>query len=153
MLSTTSLVTKLILDFPQFTFAPSDFFGWSPDTRTIYCQGRGRAADLLHELAHALLEHRTYTRDISLLEMERDAWHYAKITLGPRYWVKISEIVVETALDTYRDWLHARSVCPTCGSTGLQTDTHTYTCLACTQVWQVNDARICSLRRYKLTKT
>lgn len=82
--------------------------------------------------------------------MERDAWQYAKDTLGQTYDQAILDDTVEDALDSYRDWLHARSTCPACQATGIQTKKEEYKCLACRTKWRVNEARICALRRYKL---
>lgn len=107
-------------------------------------------ASLLHELAHAILDHKTYARDIELIELERDAWTHAQATLAPTYNIAIGTNQIEDALDTYRDWLHARSTCPNCQATGVQTERNAYKCLACLSKWRVNDARICALRRYKI---
>lgn len=154
MRSITSLITKLRADFPQFAFAPGEQFHWSPSEQTVYyAEPSGDAPSLLHELAHAVLGHRQYARDIELIAIERDAWSYAVETLGPRYNVVIDEDAVEDSLDSYRDWLHARSLCPGCQATGVQTARHQYKCLACSEQWRVNDARMCALRRYKLSPT
>lgn len=151
MHSITSLATKLAADFPAFRFAPGGEFRWSPDERAIFYDADSNdAASLLHELSHAILGHAQFTRDVALLELERAAWQHAMDTLAPTYGVAIAEDQVETALDTYRDWLHARSTCPSCGATGLQTKKNEYKCLACLSKWRVNDARVCGLRRYKL---
>jgi len=83
--------------------------------------------------------------------MEREAWSYASRQLGPAYGVAIADNDAETALDTYRDWLHARSTCPSCQAIGVQTSKHHYSCVACHEKWRVNDARICALRRYKIS--
>lgn len=144
------LPKKLTIDFPQFTFKAGDQFRWAPDTRTIYFdQASTDNASLLHELSHALLQHTSYTRDIQLIEMERDAWQYATEQLAYHYAVDITDDTVQDALDSYRDWLHARSTCPTCRATGVQTGKQHYKCLACATTWKVNDARVCALRRYK----
>lgn len=117
-----------------------------------YNESSDDAALLLHELAHAVLKHADYTRDIELIEMERDAWDHARTVLAPRYSVPIDDAIIEDSLDTYRDWLHARSTCPDCQAIGIQIKLHHYRCLACGAQWKVNDARICALRRYKLSK-
>ncbi|MCY1379960.1 hypothetical protein D9M68_895230 [compost metagenome] len=83
--------------------------------------------------------------------MERDAWRYAKEKLGSNYKVTITDTVIQDSLDTYRDWLHARSTCPNCQATGMQNRKRHYRCIACQHVWRVNDARICGLRRYSLS--
>lgn len=151
MPSTTSLANNLQRKYPDFTFQASDEFHWSPQEKVIYYdQNSNDTASLLHELAHASLGHQTYIKDIALLEMERDAWHYAATTLGPTCATKIDDTTVQDALDTYRDWLHARSTCPGCKATGVQTKKNQYKCILCSRLWRVNDARICALRRYTL---
>jgi hypothetical protein len=151
MLSITSLTDKLRRDHPKIAFVEGADFHWSPINRTVTYipDAEDETALLLHELSHALLGHQDYKKDISLLEMERDAWQYAKDTLGPSYDQVISEDTIENALDSYRDWLHARSTCPACQATGIQTKDE-YKCLACRGKWRVNEARICALRRYTL---
>jgi hypothetical protein len=145
----TPLLSKLKSDYSSFQFEASDEFRWSPEEATIYYDEQSNdSATLLHELSHAILDHTSYLKDIGLLELERDAWEYARTTLAPTYSVDIKEDLIQDSLDTYRDWLHARSVCPTCTATGIQVKQRAYRCIACGTVWQVNDARFCALRRY-----
>ena len=80
--------------------------------------------------------------------MEMAAWGEAK-RLGLDLNIDVPEDDAEDHLDTYRDWLHARSTCPNCTATGFQKNASTYACPACTQEWSVNEARICQLRRTK----
>jgi hypothetical protein len=153
MPSTTSLVINLTRDYPQLLFKPGNDFYWSPNEKTVYyVDGSNDVAAFLHELAHGLLEHSDYPRDITLIELERDAWTQAIDVLAPKYDMVIDSATAETALDSYRDWLHARSTCPNCHATGIQTKTDTYRCVACRVSWRVNEARICALRRYRLHK-
>ncbi len=148
MPSTPSLVHKLTQAFPQFQFVKGDEFLWQPEDQTVYYAGGDHAeALLLHELSHGLLGHNGYARDIELLAMESAAWDKA-YSLAPSYGVAITEAVAESHLDTYREWLHARSTCPQCTAIGFQTSSHDYECPACTQTWHVNEAKICALRRY-----
>lgn len=153
MPSTLSLLPRLNEDFPAITFTAGDVFSWSPDTRTVfYVESDARGVDLLlHELSHGLLDHHDYRRDVELLNMEAAAWDKARL-LAKDYSVKIDESVAEANLETYRDWLHARSTCPTCEATGYQTAKNTYECVACGGSWRVNEARLCGLKRYSLTK-
>ena len=152
MLSTVSFLDKLTTDYPEYTFRPGDHFLWAPSTLEIIYDPTDKhiKEHTLHELAHALLDHCDYDSDIQLITMERDAWQYAKATLSLKYNVTITDTTIQNSLDTYRDWLHARSTCPNCHATGVQSKKHHYRCVACQRTWRVNDARICSLRRYSL---
>lgn len=147
---TTSLHERIAAAFPHLTLVAGDEFRWSPREQTIFFDEHDPRSNerLLHEVAHAELKHHTYERDIELIALERDAWQYAKSHLAPRFDFAIDSNVVEDDLDTYRDWLHARSTCPACGATGIQTDTKEYTCVACRTVWAVNQAISCGLKRY-----
>ncbi|HEU4830587.1 MAG TPA: hypothetical protein VFS65_00235 [Candidatus Saccharimonadales bacterium] len=150
MPSTPSTLSQLKINYPQFTFKESEHFSWSPSDNTIYYrETTDKDNYLLHELSHALLGHAQYSRDIQLLAMEREAWDNAYL-LAKKHGVILSDEVVESTLDSYREWLHARSTCPACSATGLQTKTATYTCPACHHSWRVNEARICALRRYNI---
>lgn len=151
MPSMRSMLAKLKQDFPALHIVQGDTFRWSPETQTVYYADTDDTASLLHEIAHAELGHTGYTRDIELLQMEREAWDKA-LMLAKKYGSTIDDAHIETMLDTYRDWLHARSTCPNCQATGIQSAARQYTCLACNHVWTVNEARSCALRRYSLSK-
>lgn len=151
--SITSLVAKLEIDYPAYHFNKSREFRWSPAEQTIFYDGQSNDfASLLHELAHAVLGHSHYLRDVELLGMERVAWEHAATTLAPLYGVTVTTDTIEDALDTYRDWLHARSTCPHCDAVGIQIKDHPYRCVTCFTQWKVNDARSCALRRWKIPK-
>lgn len=145
---TLQLLTNLRRDFPAITFQSGDVFYWNPDRATVgYDESDTNGAfQLFHELAHGLLNHQAFERDIELLAMERAAWTRAR-EVARNYDISISDDVVEDALDSYRDWLHARSTCPQCDSSGIEADKHTYSCPACSHRWTVNDARRCGLKR------
>lgn len=146
--SIASLLAKLKVNYPNFAFTASDEFRWSPKEKTIfYDSSSDNALFLLHELSHAILGHDQYTRDIELVELERSAWDYAEKRLCKPYLIPMDSEVVEDSLDTYRDWLHSRSTCPACQSTGIETKKYEYRCIACATTWRVNDARVCALRR------
>jgi hypothetical protein len=149
MPSTPSLLSKLQKAYPKISFTLGDRFAWSPDAHTvIYDQADlDNNGILLHELAHGLLEHHDYSKDVELVAMETEAWNKA-LEIAPTYSIKISEDIVQDNLDTYREWLHARSTCPECEATGYQSGKKEYTCVACGHIWRVNEARICALRRY-----
>lgn len=150
MLSTALLISRLKTDYSQFVFKKDTQFLWAPNEQTIYYTNLNDSnyIFLLHELSHGLLGHAEYNYDIGLITMECQAWDQA-IELAKNYNITIDETIIQKNLDTYRDWLHARSTCPGCTATGIQTKKHNYKCLACSHEWQVNEARICTLRRYK----
>jgi hypothetical protein len=149
----TSLLKNLenSAQFAGISFSKGDDFKWDYPSKTVFYTVADSDASsyLLHEAGHAILGHQIYHDDIALIAMERAAWDEA-VTLGEQYDTIISEDVVEDALNSYRDWLHARSTCPNCGSIGIQTSEGTYSCLACRTKWTVNEARSCALRRYKI---
>lgn len=147
-----SFASQLALDYPQFVFQNASVSRWSPSSATIYyhddTSDEGRLT-LLHELGHAIAGHSAYFKDIELINCERQAWQHA-YTLASRYQVAIDAETVESHLDTYREWLHARSRCPSCLSAGIQTRELSYRCILCLTTWTANDARQCGLKRYKI---
>ncbi len=144
-----SLLQKLKSEYSDVTFESSDDFRWSSSLSTVYYKPGKDVITLLHETAHALLNHTGYEHDIDLIHLEREAWNKT-LELGKQYGVAVDPEIVENALDTYRDWLHARSLCPLCKQNGVQTAENTYTCVICGQKWTVNDARSCGLKRHKI---
>jgi len=151
MPSISSLVAKLVATYPAVHFEVGPEFMWSPTRQTIYYNPAQPHASalLLHELAHALLGHDDYRRDIELISLERQAWDKAG-TLTAQFGVLIDEDTRENHLDSYRDWLHARSTCPNCSAVGYQMKKSLYHCVACDASWRVNEARVCALRRHKV---
>lgn len=149
MPSTRLLLPKLRKDYPQLSFTSSDRFSWSPDEQTVYYDESDteNVNLLLHELAHGLLEHHDYSKDIELIAMEAEAWDKA-LELATIYNANIPDGTVQDTLDTYREWLHARSTCPACEATGYQSGKYDYACVACGHSWRVNEARVCALRRF-----
>lgn len=156
MVATTTefsdLAKRLGNDFPELNFTPGDNFHWSAQQKTVFypLSSTKHAPQLLHEAAHGILGHFAYSRDLELLKLEREAWNKA-IELSKRYGVKISDDLIEDSLDTYREWLHARSTCPNCARNGLQDSPRTYRCVVCLKRWRVNDARVCGLKRSEIT--
>lgn len=151
MPSMSSLIHKLKPAFADLIFTEAKQFAWSPAERTIYYNPDLPDAPLLllHEVSHASLNHREYRRDVELLAMETAAWEKAK-EHATTYEVPIDTEVIQDHLDTYREWLHARSTCPNCSANGYQVEVARYECLACLHTWRVNEARLCALRRYSL---
>lgn len=149
-----ALVLKQVTrDFPDYNLTQGDNFVWHSATQTIEYAPVTRLQDLwslLHELAHAQLNHTNYSRDIGLIRCEAEAWQHATDVLAPRYSLTIDDGFVQDSLATYRIWLDNRSRCPTCNQNGVQTTTNTYSCINCRCLWRVNDARGCRLQRTRL---
>lgn len=148
------LIATLQAQFPALRFTPGQQFCWSPETGEIFYKAgaRGAAAmwSLLHETGHALLEHNNYKADLHLLRLEVEAWERAR-ELAADNGVVIDEDHIQDCLDTYRDWLHKRSICPTCATKCLQQDDYQhYRCFNCHTVWRVSASRFC--RAYRSTK-
>lgn len=140
------LLRTLSETFPHINFVAGEAFVWSPATATIsYRTGqeeRHHQWALLHETAHALLNHHSYDQDIDLLLLEVAAWQKAK-ELAKKVHIEVDEDHVQDCLDTYRDWLHQRSTCPRCSTVSLQSSTKEYRCYNCAAVWQVSSSRFC----------
>lgn len=148
--SINSILPRLRDSYPELSFEPAERCTWNPQTQTItYDDSRGGIWQLFHELGHAKLHHHHYRRDIELIGFERDAWQTAK-QVADTFDLTIPASEIEDHLDSYRDWLHARSTCVNCRQTGLQSADHEYSCPHCQTVWRVNDARTCGLRRYRV---
>jgi hypothetical protein len=128
-------------------------FYWSPRTKTLHfveerlSDTTGQAA-LVHEACHALLGHTKYSTDAELLMLEVDAWGKAK-ELATGIGLDIDPEHIEDCLDTYREWLYARSTCPTCRTTSLQTDKTMYQCISCGASWRVSPSRFCRVYRMR----
>lgn len=88
---------------------------------------------LFHEIGHAVLGHKDFLTDVERLKMERAAWEEAR-KFCKKYDVFYDEDRVEREMDTYRDWLHSRSVCKTCGLTRFQTLDGQYHCPRCNEI-------------------
>ena len=150
----TNLISSLRQDFPQFKFRLSDNFHWSRTENTIFYPEIDNSKDdlynlsLLHELAHAILDHSDYNLDINLLKMETAAWELASKDLALKYGIKIDDNFIQDNLDTYRDWMHRRSLCPNCSINGFQQSDLRYKCPSCGRIWQPNEAKFTMLRRY-----
>ena len=128
-------ILKLTSDFPDFTFKTGKKFAFRPP-KTIFLgpPQPNYALQTLHELAHALCGHKDYTTSVSRLKLEREAWERARSlfktyrNLSPDSW---GEDFVEDSLDTYRDWLHQKTLCKTCGLTCFESDDGTLHCPRC----------------------
>lgn len=150
--STTSeqFVEQLKIDYPQFKFRRGSQDHWSPGSNTIIYNQERPLIDLqyglLHELAHALLGHKNYSSDFELLKLEAAAWETAA-KIGKNYGLEIDEDHIQNCLDTYRDWLHRRSTCPSCGIHVFQENPKYYVCFNCQTRWSVSPDRF--VRAYR----
>jgi hypothetical protein len=142
------IIDLLKKDYPNFMFHEGAEEHWSPKTNTIFFDPKRQCSGVLHELAHALLKHSNYKTDFELLKLESEAWELA-VELGKKYNVSIDEEHVQNCLDTYRDWLHRRCTCPSCGTHVLQKSTQSYQCHNCQTTWHVSSGRV--VRAYRKT--
>lgn len=147
------LLKRIGADHPHIALVEGDHFFWSPKKQQIFYALHGQndtsEVTLLHELAHALLDHKTFSTDYQLVLMEAEAWDKA-VTIGKTYGIEISEDHIQDCLDTYRDWLYMRSMCPSCGTNSLQDSSRAYKCFNCSTSWSVSSSRLC--RPYRRTK-
>lgn len=149
-----SLLGRLGRDYRQLSFCAGPRFCWSPGSDQVFykigASGDDANYSLLHETGHALLGHQRYKLDFELLAMEVAAWEKAR-QLATDYQIELDEDHIQDCLDSYRDWLYRRSICPSCTSKALQTDDrHLYRCYNCQTTWRVSSNRFC--RTYRLTK-
>jgi len=149
------LLQQFISDYPGIKFIESEDTYWDPHRQIIFYNHSTDKPSLdalysvLHELGHVERQHTTYSFDIQLLLMEKEAWSTAT-KLGKKYGVDIDREYVEDCMDSYRDWLHKRSTCPSCKQNGIQSNELLYECLNCAQQWKVSVSRFC--RSYRLAK-
>jgi hypothetical protein len=140
-----TLIAKLQARFPELRFTSGKQFYWSPESGEIFyktgAKGRKAVWSLLHESGHALLGHRDYRADIELLKLEVAAWQKAQ-ALAAELELTIDPDHIQDCLDTYRDWLYKRSICPDCSAKCLQQgDFVHYRCFNCHKVWKVSTNR------------
>jgi hypothetical protein len=137
------LIVRLQTDFPKIIFEESTHFKWNADKKIIFYSLNVDHPiwSLLHELGHMKLAHTEYLTDVSLLHMETAAWQKAK-ELGCHYGFVVDEEYVQDCIDSYREWLHQRSTCPTCSQTGLEDKAGSYICINCKSSWHVTPNRL-----------
>lgn len=145
--SPRSLLSRLRKDFPTISFDRSNHFSWHAGNQQITYRADSLARDegswaLLHELGHAQLEHADFESDIELLQIEAAAWQKAQ-SLAQQYNTQIDDEYIQESLDSYRDWLHVRSTCPSCQNRSLQLSRHSYRCHNCYTEWSVSRSRLC----------
>jgi hypothetical protein len=150
-----STVAILRGSYRPIKFKSSDRFCWSPETKEIFFDAEAQQPSgiwsLLHETGHAILGHTSYTTDYELIKIEVAAWEKAK-ALASDMGIEIDEDHVQDCIDTYRDWLYGRSICPTCDTKSLQqAELSEYQCFNCHATWRVTPSRFC--RAYRTLDT
>lgn len=127
----SAFLLRIKADFPDFVFREGKKFAFRPP-KTIILGSEETFSGLLllHEVAHAVLGHRTFKMDAERLKMEAAAWEKAS-ELAEEYGIGVDEVFIQGELDTYRDWLHKKSRCPSCGLTRFQTPDGQYHCPRC----------------------
>ncbi|HSW80470.1 MAG TPA: hypothetical protein VLG47_06845 [Candidatus Saccharimonadales bacterium] len=150
------LLSTLKREYPHLTFIKGVDFCWSPVTNEImYCTTLAKIDHakftILHELSHALLGHCEYKVDFELLQLEIAAWEHAK-TIAAKYGIEINDDYIQSCLDSYRDWIYKRSICPRCGSKSMQSeDPSHYRCFNCHNRWYVANSKFCrTYRQHKI---
>ncbi len=149
------LIEDIKKAYPEISFKVSDNFYWSPDTKQINYKHKESLTELdiwsmLHEIGHSLLEHKSYSADFMLIRLEVDAWEKAK-EISREFSILIDENHIQDCLDTYRDWLYKRSICPRCNTKSFQqSDYKHYKCFNCHMIWRVTPSRFC--RSYRVAE-
>lgn len=141
------LLQRIKNDYPEIKFEQADHFSWGPKNSQIsYINPRVANQEtsfcnkLLHELAHAKLNHQEYTSDAELLRIESAAWVLAK-SLAKKYAVKFEQSEQESSMASYITWASSRSECPKCKKNGLQSSQTDFTCPSCGHKWNVGRSR------------
>jgi IrrE N-terminal-like domain len=140
-----TLLSELTNRYSALKFKKGKSFYWSPREQIVYHSDIENEADtwtLLHETSHGLLQHTNYASDFELLRLELAAWEKAK-KLAAEHGITINNDHIEDCLDTYRDWLHKRSLCPICNVKSLQISNDSYGCMNCSTTWRVSKSRLC----------
>jgi hypothetical protein len=75
--TSNDFIKRLSQDYPGFIFKAGKQEHWSPKTKTIIFNPNRPCFGVLHELAHAILDHSDYHGDFELLKLESDAWELA----------------------------------------------------------------------------
>jgi hypothetical protein len=148
------VIKNLTNSYPKIRLEAGDNFYWSPRNKTVFYNQDNNTEEgtwaILHESGHALLDHVQYYTDIELVMMEVEAWEKAK-DLASALKIDIVEDHIQDCLDSYRDWLHKRSLCPDCNLSGIQTETKSYSCIFCKNKWNVTSERFCRPYRRRAT--
>ena len=125
-----TFLAKIKSDFPSLRFVQGRKFAFRPPKTVVIPRDSFAPLLLLHEVGHALSHHQDFKTEVGRLKMEVEAWEKAR-ELAAKYDVFIDEELIEQELDSYRDWLHQKSRCPSCGLTRFQTPDGVFHCPRC----------------------
>lgn len=139
------LLTNIRQDHPDLKFVSASIFSWNPKTKELSYMTPKKGDDdfsskLLHELAHAKLNHSDFKSDVELLKIESSAWELAS-RLATDYGVKLSTKEQTESLQSYIDWASSRSKCPVCTKNGLQNTQTEFICPNCSNNWKISRSR------------
>ena len=124
-----TFLAKIRSDFPDIRFVEGSRFSFRPP-KTVVVEPDGEALLLLHEIGHALIGIYDFKTEVGRLKIEVMAWEKAR-ELAVAYGVEVDENLIESELDSYRDFLHQKSRCPACGLTRFQTPDGAFHCPRC----------------------
>lgn len=131
MANSTNLLKSLEKTYPELRFKPGKRFSFRAPKTITYVEGEENFnLLLLHELGHALIKKFDFKTDVERLKIESDAWAEAK-SQASLFKIPFDEEFAESELDSYRNWLHKKSLCKTCGLTRYQTPDGVYHCPHC----------------------
>ena len=129
--SLSPTLQQIITDFPNLIFKRGSRFTFRPPNIIILGPKTTNYELLtLHEIGHALSNHKNYKTYLELLRMETEAWRRAK-PLAQKYQVPYNEDLVQSHLNTYRDYLYLKTTCPHCGNYCIQSSTGKLFCPFC----------------------
>ena len=122
--------------YPDFSFKPGRKFLFRPKTSIFYLEtNENFRLLLLHELSHALLGHFSFDRSLERLQIERDAWEKTR-ALCEELNVPFDNSLAEAELNTYRDWVHQKTLCKTCGLSCLEVSSESLYCPFCQKYYK-----------------
>ena len=131
MANSTNFLKTIKNTYPNLAFKQGKRFSFRPKNTIIFDPtAENFKFLLLHELGHALNGDFSYKTDIERLKIEVSAWKTAK-SLAKTFKIPFDEEFMESELDSYRDWLHKKSLCKSCGLTRYQTPDGAYHCPHC----------------------
>ena len=123
--------TIIFSAFPNFSYKNGKKYTYIPPKTIVLGPPEPHSELLLlHEVSHAILKHKCFKTDAERLRIETAAWDKAR-ELAKDLKIPFSSDFAEQNLDSYRDWLHKKSLCKKCHLTRFQTPDGKYHCPRC----------------------